>query len=394
MKAMAETRPAYGAPLREQWPLDPEVTYLNHGGYGLTPHAVLAAQAEWRMRIERNPTRFMTQDYPEALRAAAAALAEHIGAAASDVVFVENATTGCNAVLRSLDFRPGEEILTTSLAYGAIAKAIRYVALRAGAVIVTADIKLPVTGPQDVIAAVTARLGKRTRLCVFDHVASSSALILPVAELTRLAHDAGARVLIDGAHAPGLVPLDVPASGAEWYVGNCHKWLMAPRACGFLWARPPAQSLIHPLSISHGLGAGFTAEFDWTGTRDPTPFLCVPAGIDFHRRLGGRLLMTRNSWLAREAARLLGDAWRAATSGPPAAYAAMASLRLPGTEGATSEQAAALQRRLSEEHRVEAAIFPQAGNLWLRVSSQAYNELADYDRLATVMPAVLQGLRG
>jgi isopenicillin-N epimerase len=376
--------PAYGAATRADWPLDPAVTYLNHGGYGVTPNAVLAAQAELRRRIEANPMKFMTRELPAAWREAAAALAAHLGARGEDVVFVANATEGCNAVLRSLDFRAGDEILVTDLAYGAIAKAVRYVAQRSGATIVEAHIPLPLDDSAAIVAAVAARLGPRTRLAVFDHIASASALVLPVAELARLAHDAGARVLIDGAHAPGQVPLDLPATGADWYVGNCHKWLMAPRGCGFLWAPAALQAELHPLAISHGYGAGFLAEFDWTGTRDPTPFLCVPAGIACHARLGGRELMARNRRLALEGGRFLAARWGTALGGPEDAFAAMVTVRLPVAE-TTHEAGIALQRRLADEHRIEAAIMAQGGHLWVRVAAQAYNALADYERLAALL---------
>jgi isopenicillin-N epimerase len=372
----------YGAGLRGEWPLDPAVTYLNHGSYGLTPRAVLAVQAEWRERMERNPMRFMAHDLPGAQRAAATELAAYLGARGEDVVFVDNATTGCNAVLRSLTLAAGDEILLTNLGYGAVAKAARYAAERGGATVVEAAVPRPLPAMADALAVVAARLGPRTRLAIFDHIASQSGLVLPVAELTRMAHAVGARVLVDGAHAPGQVPLDLPAIGADWYVGNCHKWLMAPRGCGFLWAAPAAQALTHPLTISHGYRKGFIAEFDWTGTRDPTPCLSVPAGIAFHRRLGGTALMTRNAALAAEAARLLAERWGTAAIGPATNFAAMAAVRLPPSVGTAAEQGAALQRRLSAEHRIEAAISAEAGALWLRVAAQAYNELTEYERLA------------
>jgi len=372
---------AYGAALRSEWPLDPDVTYLNHGGYGVTPNVVLAEQARWRDRIERNPTGFFTEALPGLLRQAAAALGAEIGARGEDVAFVDNATAGCNAVLRSLDFAPGDEILITSLAYGAIAKAARYVASRSGARLVEVEIPLPVPDDAAILAAVAQHLGPRTRLVIVDDIASHSALLLPVAELAQLAHAAGARVLVDGAHAPGQVPVDVATSGADWYVGNCHKWLMAPRGCGFLWCAPPLQPLIHPLAISHGYGAGYIAEFDWTGTRDPTPVLALPAAIAFHRGLGGAALMARNAALARDAARRLAGRWGTGLGGPEASFAAMATVRLPLADAATPERAVALRRWLALEHRIEAAVNAESGALWLRLAAQAYNEPADYQRL-------------
>jgi isopenicillin-N epimerase len=377
----------YGAALRGEWPLDPAVTYLNHGGYGVAPHEVLAVQAAWRDRIERNPTRFMVRELPDALRAAASAVARYIGAAPEDVVFVDNATGGCNAVLRSIDLAPGDEILVTNLGYGAITKAARYAAERSGAQVIESTVPLPLPDEEAVIAAVAARLGPRTRLAVFDHVASHTALVLPVAALSRLAHEAGARVLIDGAHAPGQVALDVPGIGADWYIGNCHKWLMAPRGCGFLWAAPAIQQATRPLAISHGYGGGFQAEFGWTGTRDPSPFLAAPAGIAFHDRLGGDGLRARNEALARAAGRLLLDAWGTAIGGPEACFAAMVTVRLPLAGPGTDERAWELYRRLSDEHGIEVAVMAFADALWVRIAAQAYNERADYERLAAVFRA-------
>jgi isopenicillin-N epimerase len=384
MSARAAEPVIYGVALRPEWPLDPAVAYLNHGGYGVSPHAVLEEQERWRRRIERNPTRFFGQELSAPLREAATVLAELMGARGDDVVFVDNATTGCNAVLRSLELKPGDEILITDLAYGAIAKAARYVAQRTGATVVEAHIPLPLRHDAAVVAAVADRLGPRTRLAIFDHIASHSALVLPVRELTRLAHGAGARVLVDGAHAPGQLPVDLPSLGADWYVGNCHKWLLAPRGCGFLWAEPPQQALIHPLAISHGYGSGFLAEFDWTGTRDPSPFLSLPAAIACHRRLGGAALMARNAALARQAARRLAERWRTELGGPEDSFAAMVTVRLPVDDAATPERSGALQRRLSDEHRIEVAIMAQAGALWARIAAQAYNEPADYERLAAL----------
>lgn len=375
------TGPAAGAAPREDWPLDPAVTYLNHGGYGVAPKSVMAVAAEWRARIERNPMRFMKEELPGAWRSAAASLAAYLGARGEDLVFVANATEGVNAVLRSLELHPGDEILVTELGYAAIAKAARHAALRSGAQVVEVPVPLPLSDTGSVIAAIAARLGPRTRLVIIDHIASSSALVMPVAEIVRLAHAAGAPVLIDGAHAPGQVPLDLAAIGGDWYVGNCHKWLMAPRGCGFLWAPPERQAELHPLAISHGYGGGFVAEFDWTGTRDPSPFLAVPAAIAFHQRLGGVALMARNAALAREAARLLARTWRTELGGPESAFAAMATVRLP-ERGASVEAAIALERRLARDHGIVVAIMLQAGALWARVAAQAYNELADYERLA------------
>ncbi|HUZ72949.1 MAG TPA: aminotransferase class V-fold PLP-dependent enzyme [Stellaceae bacterium] len=375
----------YGAAARAAWRLDPGVTYLNHGGYGATPASVLAAQEEWRARIERNPTAFLARELPAALRRAAAIVAAALGAAGDDLVFVDNATSGINAVLRAQEFAPGDEIVLTSLAYPAIRNATRFTAARAGARVVEAPLPLPIGDDDAVIAAVAAQLGPRTRLVILDHIASASAVVLPVAALVEMVHRHGARVLIDGAHAPGQVALDLPALGAEWYVGNLHKWYFAPRACGFLWAAPAVQAVLHPLSISHGLGQGFAAEFDWTGTRDFTSCLAAPAGIEFHRGMGGATLMARNEALAREAAALLARAWDTEAAAPRSMFAAMATVRLPVSGAATVERAQRVVRWLAAGHRIEAAVSADSGALWLRIAAQAYNERADYERLAAAV---------
>jgi isopenicillin-N epimerase len=373
-----------GAASRDAWRLDPGFTYLNHGGFGVTPEAVFAEQDRWRARIERNPTHFLTFEVEEALRTALVPVAKAIGARHDDVVFVENATTGLNAVLRSLDFEPGDEILITSLSYPAIRKAAYYAASRCGARVIEAEIPLPLEGKAALLRAVAAKLTIRTKLAIFDHIASHSALLLPAAELTRLAHEAGAKVMIDGAHAPGQIPLDIAAVGADWYVGNLHKWYFAPRSCGFLWARPAMQAATRPLAISHGYGEGFRAEWEWTGTRDVTPALATPASIDFHRSLGGEALMTRNIALARDAGKLLAARWRTELTGPSDGFAAMVTVRLPLTGEATGARATALMRELAEKHRIGAAFVVLENALWVRVAAQAYNEMADYERLAAL----------
>jgi isopenicillin-N epimerase len=369
---------------RSEWLLDPDVTFLNHGSFGATPCAVLAEQDRWRARMERHPTGFMTYDLPEALRAAARRLAAFVGAADRDLVFVENATLGCNLVLNAFPLKAGDEILLTDHCYPAIRKAAEHVASRAGARVIEATMPLPFGDCGTIVAAVSSRCGSRTRLAILDHVTSPTAVVCPIHELTALCRSSGAAVLVDGAHAPGMLALDIPAIGADWYVGNCHKWLMAPKGSGFLWTSPARQAETHPLVISHGYGQGFTAQFDWTGTRDPSAWLAVPAAIDFHMRLGGPSLRARNTALARDAANLLVQRWRSERAAPDPLTGSMAAVRLPACGAATPRRALELRRLLFDRHRIEVAINPFGGALWVRISAQAYNELTDYQRLAQV----------
>ncbi|HXW25984.1 MAG TPA: aminotransferase class V-fold PLP-dependent enzyme [Xanthobacteraceae bacterium] len=367
---------------RDEWLLDPEVAFLNHGSFGATPRAVLAEQERWRARMERHPTHFMSEKLPPALRAAAARLAAFVGSEADDLVFVENATAGCNTVLRSLRLAPGDEILVTDHGYAAVRKAAEYAAARAGARVVEAAVPFPLDDPAQIVAAVAGRLGPRTRIAIIDHVTSPTAVVCPVRELAALCRAAGTLVLIDGAHGPGMLSLDIPSLGADWYTGNCHKWLMAPKGSGFLWANPARQADTHPLVISHGFGNDFTAAFDWIGTRDPTAWLAVPAAIDFHERLGGPALRERNAALAREQASELARAWNTERGAPDALTGAMAAVRLPLREAGTGERAQELRTQLFADHRIEVLVAAFAGALWARISAHAYNRPADYARLA------------
>ncbi len=368
----------FGAAVRAEWDLDPAVAYLNHGSFGVTPRAVLAAQEEWRRRIERNPAAFMAEVRTGALREPAAAVARYLGAEGEDVVFMENATSAANAVLRSLSFKPGDEILVTSLGYRAVNHAAAYVASRTGATLVEVKIPLPVRDADAIVAAVAEKLSPRTRLAVFDHIASQSAILLPVETLIPLARAAGAEVLIDGAHVPGQLPLDIPALGADYYVANLHKWLFVPRGTAILWARRERQGELHPLTISHGYGGGFLAEFDWMGTRDLSGWLATPDGIAFHGRLGGARLMERNRALAGEMAAMLAKKWGTGLAAPPNMFAAMAVVGVPES----GREPAEIIPWLRETQRIEAPVHRIDGKLWLRIAAQAYNEAEDYERLA------------
>jgi isopenicillin-N epimerase len=326
----------------------------------------------------------MTYELPEALRNVARRLATLVGGVGKDFALIENATVGCNTVLNSLLFSAGDEILLTNHGYPAVRNAAEHAALRAGARVVEATVPFPVGDRSQIIEAVASKLGSRTRLAILDHVTSSSATIFPVRELTSLCRMAGARVLIDGAHGPGMLSLDVPSIGADWYVGNCHKWLMAPKGSAFLWVDHARQADMHPQVISHGYGRGFTAEFDWTGTRDPSPWLATPAAIDFHNQIGGSSLCQRNAELACESAAFLANQWKTERGSPDVLTGSMATVRLPLTGVAGTERAQQLRDQLFQIHRIEVAIGAFADSLWVRISAQAYNEPADYQRLADV----------
>jgi len=376
----------FGLPLRRRFLLERGTAFLNHGSFGTAPRSVLAAADRWRQRMERNPDRFLRYVLPRALRAAAGRLAGFLLAEERDVAFVENATSGMNAVLRSLRFGPGDEILATSHGYNAVRQAIREVCRRTGAKLVEAQIDLPVDGAAELELPIARRMNRRTKLVVLDHISSPTGLVFPVKRLAALAHARGARVLVDGAHAPGQLGLDVPALGADWYAGNCHKWLFAPRGCGFLWARRAAQAGIHPPVISHGYGKGFAAEFDWTGTRDFSAWLSVPEGIDFLEELGAARVRAHNHRQVADAARRIAAAWGTPLDGPPGLHGSMMAIRLP--DRLQRADPAQLMIQWFRRHRVVVPVMPVGGALWARISAQVYNVPEDYGRLLRATEAV------
>lgn len=360
--------------------LNPEFLHLNHGSYGAVPREVRLEQDRWRARIESNPTGFFQDEYPPLIRAMAEHVARRLGGAAGDWVFCENATSAANGVLQSLELKPGDEILTTSHAYGAVMKAMALHAARRELTLAVAEVPALTVSADEVVSTIAAQFSPRTRLLVVDHITSATALIFPVQSIAAAARTAGIPVLVDGAHAPGQIALDVPALGVDWYTGNAHKWLFAPRGCGVLWTHPERQALTRPAVLSHGTDQGYTAAFDWVGTRDPSPWFCFESAALAHDAFGGDALMADNRVLADEAAREISEALDATIAGPRTMRGSMAALCLKENY-ADLERAAAYRRTLAHEHRIMAPAYIFAGALWLRISAQIYNSPDDYRRL-------------
>lgn len=378
------TRSSRAENLRGLWGLDFSRLHVNHGSYGAAPLAVLAEQARWRERMEAGTTYFMADELPQALRAAAGDLAGFVGAERDDLVFVDNATAGINAILESMALEPGDEILLHSQSYGAVLKTARHVASRTGAVLTSAELPFPDPTREGLVAAFAAALTPRTRLVIVDHIVSPSALILPVAEIAALAREAGALVIVDGAHGPANVPIDLRTLGVDFYVGNCHKWLMAPKGAAFLWAARAHQGWLHPTIISHGYMSGFLAEFDWTGTRDWSAALAVPAAIAVHNELGGPALMQANRDLAWQGAQLLSRAWDRPIAAAREFFGAMALIQAPFTGPTDNDTVMALRERL-RQRGADAPIMEVGDQLWIRISAQAYNRIEDYEELAGII---------
>jgi isopenicillin-N epimerase len=391
-------------PHGRHWGLDPLVDHLNHGSFGATPTVVLAAQRAWVDRAEADLTRFVALDMEPALDAAREALGAFVGADPDDLAFVPNATTGVNTVLRSLEptLQAGDELLTTDHAYNAVKTAMEAVAERTGARIVTAAVPFPVASPEAVSAAVLERVGPRTRLAVLDHITSATALIVPIDELVAELARRGIDTLVDGAHAPGQLDLDLDSLGAAYYTGNLHKWVCAPKGAAFLHVRRDRQSRVRPLNISHGANSPrtdrsrFRLEFDWTGTADVSAWLVVPDALRFGAELlpgGWAALRERNHGLCLTARDLLCDALDTPQPAPDAMIGCMASVGLPAETDPAQVQGVALygdpvhDALMAEGMQVMITPWPQRpdGGPWrrlVRISVAAYNELPQYERLA------------
>lgn len=380
---------ALGSAIRDQWLLDPSQLMVNHGAYGATPKVVLEAQDRAGGGRWRSSPPFISGR--SCRRAPRQRDGDVLGADGKDVVFVDNATVGCNAILRSLRLRAGDEILLLNYSYGAVRNTALYVAELAGAKVVEAEIPFPRPTHDAIVAAVEAKISSKTRLAIVDHITSPNGLLLPLKRLIDTLHAHQVPVLVDGAHGPAHVAIDLTQLDADWYVGNCHKWLMAPKGCAFLWSRPDHQQGLHPVTISHGYGKGYLAEFDWTGTRDATACLAVETAIDFHKKLGGEDLRTRNMKLAREAGEVLARRLNMDVGADGPVASAMSVVRLPIAGEANRERAQALRLRLLDEFRTDAPLHAQDRSLWVRVA-QAYNEIDDYHRLGDILAKFAQSI--
>ena len=386
------------APDALKWSLDPSITFLNHGSFGATPRAVLEDQTTWRMRLEAEPVLFLDRELPGLLAEARLALGAVLGGDEDDLAFVSNATTGINAVLRSLRFSPGDELLATDHEYNATLNALREVAERDRARVVIARVPFPVRSPAEVIDAVVGATTSRTRLALVSHVTSPTAAIFPIRDVVRELQGRGVDVLVDAAHAPGMVAFDLDETGAAYTAGNLHKWLCAPKGSGFLHVRRDRRHLIRPVVISHGAngeGAGhdrFRAEFDWTGTGDPTPYLAVPAAIRLLESLrpgGLAALITDRRALTLAVRDRLCEALGVAPPLPDSMVGTMTAIPLP------ADFPADLQAQLFDRHRIEVPVaeWPvraaredgrQPLRL-LRVSVAPYTDLGDVERLVDAL---------
>ena len=383
----------------ELWSLDPDVLHLNHGSFGACPSRILERHTQLRQQMESNTSRFFEQELPELLETAREALGLFLGAPAQDLVFVDNATTGVSTVLANLDLTDGDRILVTDHGYNACSNAARYFANRASAEIDVINLRFPGSDANEIVEEILGACTARTRLLLIDHITSPTALIMPLEVIIPAVQQRGIQVLVDGAHAPGMLPLRLTELGADYYTGNCHKWMCAPKGTAFLYIRPEHQLKFHPLTISHGMNrpvgdsTRFRLEFDWIGTRDLTGFLTLPTLIGYMDGIsneGWAGIMSRNRALAVEARDLIGQELGLESPCPVDMIGSLATVCLPNSKRTTLTDYHAidpLKEILRHNHGIEVSLsaWPSPAGRYLRVSAQLYNSLSHYQQLTKAL---------
>jgi isopenicillin-N epimerase len=377
--------------LRDLFLLRPGVIFLNHGSFGACPRPVFEVYQAWQRELERQPVEFLGRRFAGLMHQARQALAAFVGAHPDDLIYVPNATTGLNLVARSLPLGPGDEVLATDHEYGALDRTWRFICARCGARYIRQPLPPPVVSEEQVVEAIWSGVTRRTRVLFMSHITSPTAIILPVAQLVRRARAAGIVSVVDGAHAPGQIPLDLEALGADFYAGNCHKWMMAPKGSAFLYARREMQPQLEPLVVSWGWQSEtpgpsrFLDEHEWQGTRDIAAYLSVPAAIQFMQAHDWPAVREVCHELVRDARQEVSALTGLEPISPdsPAWYAQMAAFPLPACDGEL------LQRRLYAEFRVEVPITTWNGRYLVRISVQGYNTPADVDTLVEALGRLL-----
>lgn len=387
--------------LKHAWQLDPSLTFLNHGCFGAVPRVVSETRRQLEMELERDPVEYLApeRNLEPKLDEVRARVAELVCAGEQNLVFVRNATDGVNAVLRSMPLVSGDEIVITNHGYNACNNVARFVADRSGAVVRVAEIPFPIESPQQVIDSVDAVMSQRTRLVLIDHVTSPTALVFPIQELIALAHDRGARIMIDGAHAAGMLPLEIEKLAPDYYTANHHKWLCAPKVSGFLYVDPKFHDEVQPSAISHPYNTQrpgrsiFTASFDWVGTYDPTPILAVPAALQFLSSLhdgGFEEHLKRNQERLLSLREMVCGAAEIDFPSPASMLGSMLTLPICNVEPNRAEW---LGRTLREDFGIEIPVYAGLrdahgellGTTLMRISFQAYNEMGDIQKLVNAM---------
>jgi isopenicillin-N epimerase len=395
MTSTAATPPAPLLPnLRDQFMLAPSLKLLNHGSFGAVPRVVFDEHTLWRTRIENDPVEILARQSPKLIDAAKSAAGNSLGMNPADFGLVTNATEGINCVLRSRQFNSGDELLTTNHVYNAVRQAMKYVAQRAGAAYREIDILTPLQSPGAILRPILSSLTPRTRLLVIDHITSPTAIVFPVAEIIAACAERNIDVLIDGAHAPGILDLNVARLAPAYYSGNLHKWAFAPKGCAFIWVRPDRQTDFHPTIISHNLGKGLPAEFVWQGTRDFAAWFTIPRAFQFMTDLGFEKILTHNHQMAVWANQMLCARWKTSALTPidGSMLGSMATVPLPRPlDNLSDEQLGTLGSRLHAQFDIEVPFFRWQDASHVRPCCQIYNSPEDFFRLADTIQKINPG---
>jgi isopenicillin-N epimerase len=379
--------------LKDDFLLDPNIIFLNHGSFGAAPKLVFEAYQAWQRRLERQPVLFLGRELDGLLRESRLGLGQYLNTDADDLVYIPNATHGVNIIARSLQLKPGDEILSTDHEYGACDYTWEFICARRGARYLRQAIPVPVSSEEEIVQQFWAGITARTKAIYLSHITSPTALLLPVAKICQLAREAGILTIIDAAHSPGQIAVDLRALGADMVFGNCHKWMLGVKGAGFLFVRPELQALIEPLIVSWGYhataetttGSHFVDRLQWTGTKDPTPALAVPTAIQFMREHDWDTVRYRCHQLLREAIERICDLTGLVPIYPldSGFFNQMGVAPLPPCD------LVALKRRLYDEFNIEVPVFPWQDRQFVRISIQGYNTQDDVDVLVKALHNLL-----
>ena len=388
--------------MSKHWKLNEKTVFLNHGSYGATPTIVLNEQKRWQLLLEKDPVKFFEDIAPKALIESRKAIANLVNCDYEDLALIENATSGVNIILRSLKFDEGDEIIVPNHAYQACRNTIDYVAEKSGAVVVTCDIPFPIQGNQIIIDNIMKCVTENTKLAMIDTVTSPTGLLMPFEELVGLLESKGVNVLLDAAHGIGMIPLDIEKIGASYTTSNCHKWLCAPKGSAFLHVRKDLQSLIHPLTISHGMTAPlgdstrFRHEFDWTGTRDVSAWCALPFVIDEFSKLVGmnwNEIMTHNRKLVIKGRNIICEKLSIIPPCPENMISSIATIKISSKQVSITDlyEIDPLHEKLLEDYNIQVPVWswPNPQGRYIRISAQIYNNEDEYKYLANILEKCL-----
>jgi len=378
--------------LKKHFLLDPKVTFLNHGSFGATPKPVFREYQRWQRELEKQPVEFLGRRATNLMAEARAALGSYLGTQADNLIYTQNVTISLNIVAHSLELGKGDEVLATNHEYGAMDRTWRFLSKERGFRYINHAISIPIETEESFVEDLWRGVNAHTRVIFISHITSPTGIIFPVKEIIRRAREAGILTVIDGAHVPGQLALHLDSLGADFYGGNLHKWLCAPKGAGFLYARPEVQHLVKPLVVSWGdqadvpSGSRYVDDHEWWGTRDLAAFLSVPAAIEFQEKHDWDKVRDACHALARDAQQRICELTGLAPLHSDADhwFRQMIAAPLPA-----DTDIASLKKRLYDEHRIEVPLVEWNGNQLIRVSIQGYNTPRDIDKLCHALPLLL-----